>query len=112
MARRISGRWKNRSPPRTWYGTPASVSACSYVSDWALTRNSTAISLGGTPSATIRRIRVATAAASATSSSCSLKSGSGPGGRWPTSRSRVPAGRSRAAPMSVLAHDTTWGVER
>ena len=29
IARRTSGRAKNRSPPRTWYGTPASVSACS-----------------------------------------------------------------------------------
>ena len=29
IARRTSGREKNRSPPRTWYGTPTSVSACS-----------------------------------------------------------------------------------
>ena len=46
IAWRISARSKNRSAPRTTYGTPASASAFSYASDWALVRNSTAISLG------------------------------------------------------------------
>jgi hypothetical protein len=86
--------------------------SCSYTSDCALIRYSTAISLSGVPLACSSRIRAATAAASVGSSSYSVNLGSGPGGRWPTSRSREPAGRSLANAMTRLAAATTSGVER
>lgn len=37
-ASRTSARSKKRSAPLSWYGTPASDRACSYTSDWELTR--------------------------------------------------------------------------
>ena len=52
IACRTSGRSKNRSTPRTTNGTPRSDSASSKFSDWALMRNSTAMSAGAVPRAT------------------------------------------------------------
>lgn len=112
IAWRTSRRSKNRSPPRTRYGTPTWASACSYPSDCALIRYRIAISLAATPASSSVRTRAATAAASVGSSSNSANLGSGPGGRCPTSRSREPAGRLRAAPITLLASSTTCGVER
>ena len=58
---------------------PASVSASSYTSDWALIRYSTAISAAGVPDSMSFLIVWRRAAASATSSGCSAKDGFGPG---------------------------------
>ncbi len=91
---------------------PASVSASSYASDWALMRYSTAISAAGVPDSTSFLIDRATAAASATSSGYSWNVGDGPGSRWPIRCSLLPATRPRAAAITRLASDTTCGVER
>ena len=112
IAWRTSGRSKNRSAPCTTYGTPASVSAFSYASDWALVRNSTAISRAGVPASISVRQRAATAVASAGSSVKIRSSGSGPGGRWPSSSSRSRASVPRACRITALASPTTCGVER
>ena len=106
IASRISVRSKNRSPPRSTYGTPASASARSYTSDCALTRNSTAISLAGVPASSLARQAAATEAASAGSSAYSAKVGSGPASRCPTSRS------VERRPSTRFASCTTCGVDR
>ena len=59
-----------------------------------------------------RVIVFATAAASAGSSGCSANDGFGPGSRWPTRCSLLPATRPRAAAITRLASDTTCGVDR
>lgn len=112
IAWRTSVRSKNRSAPCTTYGTAASVSAFSYASDCALTRNSTAISLAGVPESIRARQRAATAFASAGSSVKIRRSGSGPGGRCPLSSSRNRASVPRAWEITALASPTTCGVER
>lgn len=62
-ASRTSGRSKNRSAPRSTYGTPTAASADSYVSDCALIRYRIAISRAGTPSSISLRARRAASSA-------------------------------------------------
>ena len=87
---------------------PRPASASSKLSDWALIRNSTAISASARPDWRSAAIRAATALASATSSDHSWNSTAAPAGRWARSATPwlgVPA-------SSRLAASTTCGVER
>ena len=87
---------------------PRAVSASSNPSDWALIRNSTAISLSGTPCLCSRLTCSATASASATSSGVSRQVTSAPDSRCERSCTLTVAD-----PLSrVLAAAITCGVER
>ena len=84
------------------------VSASSKASDWALMRNSTAISPSGWPAFFSSRMRAAVDSASATSSGCGEKPTGEPAGCWLRSATPwlgVPA-------SSVEAVCTISGVER
>ncbi len=87
---------------------PRPVSASSKVSDWALMRNSTAISPSARPLLRSAATRAATASASATSSDRSPNSTAAPEGCW--ARSATPWLGEPAS--NALAAPTISGVER